>query len=81
VRSAQVDKLAVDVQLEQGGRVVREPTYCFGHGAVNVGAPPMGSIDERIDNSDRVVLTHSLVWAFLKQARLASIHAFNKAPR
>ena len=72
-------QIAVDIQLEQHRRVVAGASGGGRRGAFKPELPQVELLDERFDDTHRVVLGHIIVQARRQQGRLAAVLAFDES--
>ncbi len=75
----QAIEIAVDVDLEQHGRVIRRPASRSGFNTFKAQVLKIQLVDERVDHADRVVVPDEVVQALWQQGDLASIFAFDES--
>ena len=72
-------QIAVDIQLEQHRRVIAGASGGRRGGTLKPQLPQIELLDERFDDTHRVVLGHIIVQARRQQSGLASVLAFNES--
>jgi len=72
-------QVAVDVELQQHGRMISRSTRRRRRHTVEAEALQIQLIDEDIDHSDRIILGHIVIETFGKQRRLPAICTLNEA--
>ena len=72
-------QIAVDVDLEQHGRVVRRSARGRRLGALEPELPEVEFVDEGVDHPDRVVFSDVVVEALREQGDLASVRSLDES--
>ena len=72
-------EVAVDVNLEQRGRVIRRPTTCRAIGGLEAQRAQVEGLDECIDDPHRVVLVDVVLQPIREQKPLGSIYSIDES--